>query len=69
MKQPFDLSIKAARVESGFTQEALAEKMGVSKRTYVGWENGDVEIKPLVIFALAYIFGMEADRIRVPVKN
>ncbi|BFH12732.1 helix-turn-helix transcriptional regulator [Paenibacillus melissococcoides] len=65
----FDLSIKAARVEKGFTQEALAEKLGVSKRTIISWENGEVEIKPYVIYSLAYVFEMNADLIRVPARS
>ncbi|MCY9511324.1 helix-turn-helix domain-containing protein [Paenibacillus larvae] len=65
MKKQWDLTIQAARVEKGFTQQALAEKLGVSKRTVVSWERGDVEIKPYVIYSLAYVFDMDADRIRV----
>jgi len=64
-----DLSMKAARVEHGYTQEALAQKLGVTKRTYIAWENGEVEIKPYVIYSLAYLFNMDADQIRVPVKK
>lgn len=64
-----DLSMKAARVEHGYTQEALAQKLGVTKRTYISWENGEVEIKPYVIYSLAYLFNMDADQIRVPVKK
>ncbi|MBS4210461.1 helix-turn-helix transcriptional regulator [Bacillus sp. FJAT-50079] len=69
MHRPVDLSLKAARVEKGFTQEALAEKLGVSKRTLVSWENGDVELKPLVLYAMAYVFQMDADYLRVPDKR
>ncbi|MEV2910955.1 helix-turn-helix transcriptional regulator [Paenibacillus larvae] len=65
MKKQWDLTIRAARVEKGFTQQALAEKLGVSKRTVVSWERGDVEIKPYVIYSLAYIFDIDADQIRV----
>jgi len=64
-----DLSLKAARVERGFTQDALAEKMGVSKRTIVSWERGEVEIKPYVIYSLAYVFQMDSDFLRVPNKK
>jgi len=31
-----DLSLKAARVEKGYSQEALAEKLGVTKKTLSG---------------------------------
>lgn len=65
MKKQWDLTIRAARVEKGFTQQALAEKLGVSKRTVVSWERGDVEIKPYVIYSLAYVFDMDANQIRV----
>lgn len=61
-----DLSIKAARVEKGYTQEALAEKLGVSKRTLIKWENGESEIKPFAIYAMAYVFQMDADFLRIP---
>lgn len=69
MRQKRNLSLKAARVESGFTQEALAERLGIGKRTLIGWENGEVEIKPLHIYALAYVFQMEADFLRVPIQK
>ena len=69
MKQQKDISIKAARVEKGYTQDALAERLGVSKRTIVSWENGESEIKPYVIFSLAYVFQMDADFLRVPERK
>lgn len=64
-----DISIKAARVDNGYTQEELAVKLGVSKRTLIGWENGTSEIKPYVLYSLAYIFGMNADNLRIPLKH
>lgn len=69
MSQQFSLSMKAARVENGYTQEALAERLGVTKRTYVAWENGETVVKPYVIFSLAYLYDMKDDQIRVPLKN
>ncbi|MEC1714996.1 helix-turn-helix transcriptional regulator [Schinkia azotoformans] len=61
-----DLSLKAARVDKGFTQEALAEILGVSKKTVISWENGEVKLKPYVLYALAYIYDIDADLLRVP---
>lgn len=66
MKRQKDISIKAARVERGYTQDALAERLGVSKRTVISWENGESEIKPYVMYSLAYVFQMDADFLRVP---
>lgn len=63
------LSLKAARVECGYTQEALAESLGISKRTYINWENGEVPFKPYMMYSIAYILKMDADKIRVPIKE
>lgn len=60
------LSIQAARVENGYTQEAIAEKLGISRDRYNRLENGKEEMKPYFIYALAYIFQMDADLLRVP---
>ena len=37
------LSIRAWRVERGFTQESFAKAVGVSKKTVCLWENGRVK--------------------------
>lgn len=63
------LSIKAARVEKGYTQEAIAEKLGISRGMYIQYENGKVIPKPMMIYALAYIFEMNDDDIRIPIKK
>ncbi|MEC0282295.1 helix-turn-helix transcriptional regulator [Terribacillus saccharophilus] len=63
----YSLSLKAARVEKGYTQEALAERLGITKRSYIKWENGEVLVKPYMVYAVAYVLKMEPDRIRVPV--
>ena len=67
MTQIYTLSIKAARIENGFTQSSLAKKIGVTKRTIGMWENGEQEMKPYALYALAYVFGMDAEQIRLPV--
>jgi putative transcriptional regulator len=66
MGERSDLSLKAARVERGYTQEALAQKLGVSKRTIIKWENGESEVKPYAIYAMAYLFQVDADYLRIP---
>lgn len=63
------LSIKAARVERGYSQEALAQKLGIGKRTLIAWENGEVAIKPVSMFALAYVLNYDIDELRVPSKK
>lgn len=58
-------SIKAVRVNRGLTQEALAQKLGVTAKTVSDWENNKVPIKPLTVFAIAYALNIDADDIRV----
>lgn len=38
----FRISLAAARVNAGLTQECVAQKMRVSKNTIVNWEKGKV---------------------------
>lgn len=40
MKEKFDITIEAARVNRGLTQQELADKIGVGKTTIWKWENG-----------------------------
>lgn len=59
------LSIKALRTENGYTQEELADILGVNPKTISDWENKKVPIKALTVFAIAYVFKVDADIIRV----
>lgn len=61
---PEQLSISAWREEKGLTQEALAQKLGVNEKTISEWENKKVAVKPMHIFAIAYVLKVDADRIR-----
>ncbi|MFC0278090.1 helix-turn-helix transcriptional regulator [Enterococcus devriesei] len=61
---PEQLSISAWREEKGLTQEALAQKLGVNEKTVSEWENKKVSVKPMHIFAIAYVLKVDADRIR-----
>lgn len=63
------LSIKAARVERGYTQEAIAEKLGISREMFNQYENGKVVPKPMFFYALGYVLEMNPDEIRVPTKK
>lgn len=42
----YKVTLAAARVNAGMTQEDVAKEMQVSKNTIVNWENGKVEMKP-----------------------
>ncbi|WP_373711767.1 helix-turn-helix transcriptional regulator [Jeotgalibaca porci] len=64
-----NLSVKAARVERGYTQEALAQMLGVTTKHYRDWENGMIPNKPILLFAVAYLLKMDVDLLRVPEKE
>lgn len=61
----FQLSLSALRVNKGMTQQDVADKLGVSRQTVAKWEKGE-HVSELVIYALAKLYGVEVDNIRVP---
>ena len=50
--------LKELRKEKKLTQEELASEIGVSKITILRWENGERQIKPDKVQALADYFGV-----------
>jgi putative transcriptional regulator len=51
------IPIQAARIAKGYTQESLAEKLGVSRETIVAWEKDPMKMKPYYLYAFLYITG------------
>ena len=45
-------SLKGARNEFDYTQEQIADKLGVSRAQYIAWEKGDVVPKKVWLFML-----------------
>lgn len=54
-------NIKKARIKCGYTQEEVAEKIGVTTMTYRRWENKDVETFGMHFVALSKLFGVSTD--------
>lgn len=48
--------VKLARVEMGFTQQQLAEKLGVSRQTIIAIESGKYVPSTLLSLKLASVF-------------
>lgn len=40
METKFQISLAAARVNAGLTQEEVARSLGISKNTLINWEKG-----------------------------
>ena len=51
--------LKELRKEKKLTQEELAEKIGISKRTLANWEDGVSSIKENKLKILCEIFGVD----------
>lgn len=60
------LTLEALRVNAGMTQQDVADRLGVSRFTVMKWESGEVKPKELVIYALAKLYDVDIDVIKVP---
>lgn len=58
-------NIKSLRANKNMTQKDLADILGVSVKTINDYENGNVHPKSMFRYALAYVFKVDADDIRV----
>ena len=55
--------IRQARMTAGFTQEHVAESVGVSRTAVTRWETGEIEPKLDHLAALAQLFGVTSDHL------
>jgi DNA-binding XRE family transcriptional regulator len=60
------ISLAAARVNAGLTQEDVAKKMKVTKQTIVNWEKGRTELKPAEFYMMCDMYGIPKDYIFLP---
>lgn len=60
------ISLAAARVNAGFTQAEVAEKMGVTANTVVNWEKGKATPSIVAARQLANLYGLELSNIFFP---
>lgn len=69
MVDTIQISLAAARINAKLTQEDVANRLKISKRTIVNWEND----KTLPSFAelnmLSDIYGIPVDNIFLPMKS
>ena len=63
------ITMEAARVNAGFTQATLADKMGVSRSTVIDWESGKREIKTAYLYMFCRLTGFSEDDILLPIKS
>ena len=65
----FQISLAAARVNAGLTQEEVAKALKVGKQTVVNWEKGISEPKMSQSRQLSELYKMPLDYIFLPEKS
>ena len=66
MDNNIKISLAAARVNAGLTQDDVAKKMGVSKQTIINWEKGRIVPKIPEIKMLTDIYNISEEYIFLP---
>lgn len=69
MAEIIQISLAAARVNAKMTQEEVAKKMKIGKRTIINWEKGVVMPSFANIKMLSDIYGIPVDNIFLPQKS
>lgn len=67
--ETLQISLAAARVNAGLTQEEVAKKMKISKNTLINWEKGKSTPSFASLQALSYLYKMPTDNIFLPIKS
>lgn len=65
----FKISLAAARVNAGLTQNDVAKVLRVGKQTVVSWEKGKSEPKMSQSRQLSELYNMPLDYIFLPEKS
>ena len=63
MKQPIGEFLATLRRANGFTQQEVADRLGISNRTLSAWERGTAIPDILLLPALADLYGVTVDEI------
>lgn len=60
------ITLAAARISAGLTQEKLANKLGVSRDLVAKMETGKVKVKPVYLYAICHVTGFSESDILLP---
>lgn len=69
MKNVFQISLAAARVNAGYKQIEAAKKLGVSEKTLGSYERGQSAIPGHVLQKAAELYNIPSDLIRLPIVD
>ncbi len=56
-------TLRELRIKNGYTQESIAEKLNVQKRTYGSWERGERNIPYDVLVQIADMYEISLDNL------
>ena len=62
------ISLRAARVNAGLSQEEMAKRLGVTREAVASWETGRVKIKDIHLYAICHVTGFAPDDLFLPDK-
>ncbi len=62
-------ALKARRTAAGFTQEYVAEALGVSRQAVSKWENGASEPSTANLMARSKLYGLPVDELLRPAET
>lgn len=60
------ITLRGARVNAGYTQKQIADKIGVSEITVVNWESGKNKIPAIKLKELSYLYKLKMDDFLLP---
>ena len=63
------ITLAAARVNAGLTQDEVAEKLKVSNKTVGNWEKGNTIPNSATIYMLSNLYRIPKDNIILPIKS
>lgn len=64
--EQIQISLAAARVNAGMTQQDVAEKMHISKQTIVNWEKGKIAPGIPQLEMMSRLYNIPIDNIFLP---
>lgn len=59
------ITLKAARINAGLTQEQVKEKTGISRTTLVGWESGKTRPRLDNLIEVCNLYGVQLTDIKL----
>ncbi len=63
------ITLKAARVNAGMTQDEAAHALNKTKQTIVNWESGVTEIKYRDLMRLSELYSMPIEFLNIPERR